>query len=134
MMYATLTPTLKTILLVEGEPLLLKFLRLRLEKGGFTVLPTSSADEAMRMKKRHLENIHLLLVSLTMSPISGVDVARTFERRRPGLPIILMSGYPDGATIAANNGWHFIPKPFDPNDLLSLIKRLLQDCVKRSVL
>jgi two-component system, NtrC family, response regulator GlrR len=117
-----LKPLSKTILVVEGEPLLLKFLSLTLTKSGFTVLSAASEDEAIRTEAGYLGKIHLLLISMTMPTGCGIDLAKKLGRRRPGLPILLMSGYQDGATVAANNGWRFISKPFDRIALLDRIE------------
>jgi two-component system, cell cycle sensor histidine kinase and response regulator CckA len=114
--------TTKTILLVENDPLLLKCLRFLLEKGGFTVLSAGSAEQAMRTEAEFSGKIHLLLVSVTMPIMSGAEIATKLEGRRPGLPIMLMSGYPDGGILAANNGWHFISKPFGATAILKRIR------------
>jgi FixJ family two-component response regulator len=76
----------------------------------------------MRTEAGFVERIHLLLVSVTMPTMSGVDLAKKLEEQRPGLPIMLMSGYPDGEQTAANSGWHFLSKPFEATALVDRIR------------
>jgi len=114
----------RTILLVEDEPLLLKFVRQLLEKAHFTVISATGAEDAMRTEAGFSGKIHLLLVCLTMPTMSGADLAKKLVGRRPGLPVMVMSGYPDGDMLATNNGWHFISKPFEVTVLLDRITAL----------
>ncbi len=112
----------KTILLVEKEPLVLKFVRTLLEKGGFTVLSASTAEQAMRIEAGFSGIIHLLIVAMTMGATSGADLARKLRQRRPELQVILMSSYSDGQMLATNNGWRFLEKPFSATALIDRVK------------
>jgi two-component system cell cycle sensor histidine kinase/response regulator CckA len=111
----------KTILLVEDESLVLKFVRAVLEKNGFRVIAASSPQQAIRTEAGFTGPIHLLLTSLTMPGTSGAELAKRLQERRPELLVMLMSSYPDGQMLAASNGWRFIAKPFKAADLLQEI-------------
>jgi DNA-binding response OmpR family regulator len=39
--------------------------------------------------------------------------------------VVLMSGYPGGALLVLNYGWHYVEKPFVPSVLVSKIKDVL---------
>src|SRR5262245_50193380 len=55
----------------------------------------------------------LLIADVSMPWIDGKDVAASAHLRRPGLNIFLVSGYPRGSEIAAEEGLPFFPKPVD---------------------
>ena len=84
-------PIAKTILLVEDEPILLKFVRTILERAGYSVLAAASPNEATRINQDSNETIDLLLTGLSLLPISGSELAVWLKRRRPWLRVMLMS-------------------------------------------
>jgi len=59
-----------------------------------------------------------------MAGMNGVDLATQMSRERPNLKILLMSGFTDGMLVL-NEGWHFLPKPFIPSQLRTLISGLV---------
>ena len=54
--------------------------------------------------------------------MSGPKLAKKLKERRPQMRVMLMSGYPGGALLVLNYGWHYIEKPFVPSVLVSKIK------------
>lgn len=55
-----------------------------------------------------------------MPILGGADLARQLAEERPDVRIIFMSGYTDNDVIRrgmATEGFAFVQKPFEPNDL-----------------
>src|SRR5689334_6070253 len=100
---------MKTILLVEDTVPLLRAVQTILEEAGFTVLAAAGATEAMRLAE-HAKVIDLLLSDVMMPEISGPDLATKLKQSRPGMRVILMSGYAGRGMLVLNHGWHFIQK------------------------
>jgi DNA-binding NtrC family response regulator len=96
-----------------------------LQDGGLEILSASSATEAMSIESEFRRPIHLLLCDVVMPGIVGPELATTLKKRRPGMRVMLMSGYPDGALLVLNYGWHFIQKPFVAELLLEKVKGIL---------
>jgi DNA-binding response OmpR family regulator len=71
-----------TILLVEGEPLLLKYVRTILERAHFMVLSANTAESAIGIGQT-TGTIHLLLSGVSMPGFSGIESAEQLEGR-PG--------------------------------------------------
>jgi CheY-like chemotaxis protein len=69
----------------------------------------------------------LLITDVVLPGMSGVELARQLRTRRPELPVVLASGYPDeeaGDIMAlSGSGFHFLRKPFTPDELLKVIGR-----------
>ena len=118
--------TLETILLVEGHAALLKLVKQILEDANFTVIPASSAKQAIRLEAEFPGTIDMLLSDVRMTGTSGPTLAKQLKARRPQMRVALMSGYPGGALLLLNYGWHYIEKPFVASVLVSKIKVILR--------
>lgn len=114
-----------TILLVDDHPAVLQFLKQLLERTGFTVLAAASAAEAMAFERQG-HAIDLLLSDVQMPGTTGLELADALARLRPGLEVVLMSGYP-----ASMNGdtrdprWRFVEKPFTAAALVLAVQQML---------
>ena len=121
----------ETILLVEDDPAVRAAARTILTRNGYRVLATASGVEAMALWPSIEASIALLLTDLVMpGGISGHDVAERARASRPGLPVVLMTGYsPDiaGRTLSARDSAHFLQKPFTRDALLATVRRCLDD-------
>jgi DNA-binding NtrC family response regulator len=117
---------LETILLVEDHAALLKLVQQILEEAHFTVIAASTAKQALRLEAEFPGTIHLLLSDVRMTGMSGPDLAKVLKARRPQMRVVLMSGYPGGALLVLNYGWHYIQKPFVATVLVSRIKDILR--------
>jgi DNA-binding response OmpR family regulator len=116
----------EAILLVEDHLVLLELIKHILGNAGFTVIPASNAKEAMLLEAGHPGTIDLLLSDVRMRGLSGPDLATKLKRKRPEMCVVLMSGYPGGASLALDCGWHYIQKPFIASALVNRIQSILR--------
>jgi YesN/AraC family two-component response regulator len=92
------------------------------------VLAAATPDEALRLARAHVGDIHLLLTDMIMPQMNGLELAGKLSAIHPKLKCLFMSGYtadvvsPD--TIA-DNGTHFIQKPFSREELCSKVREVL---------
>jgi DNA-binding NtrC family response regulator len=113
----------KTVLVVDDDPSILESVCGVLGRD-FGVLRASSGKEALQLSKGFKSEICLLLSDFQMAGMSGVELATQITAERPGIKVLLMSGYPAGMLIL-NEGWHFLAKPFVPSQLRALIVGLV---------
>jgi signal transduction histidine kinase/CheY-like chemotaxis protein len=98
-----------------------------LKSAGYQVLEAANGDAALVLAESS-GPIDLLLSDVVMPGRSGLEVARTLRARWPALRALLMSGYsetmmePRGADT---EGWHFLSKPFTPEQLLQNVQAAL---------
>jgi DNA-binding response OmpR family regulator len=118
--------TLETILLVEGRPALLKLVKQILEDAKFTVIAASSTKQAIRLEAEFPGTIDLMLGDMRTTGMSGPNLAKRLKERRPQMRVVLMAGYPGGALLVLNYGWHYIEKPFVASVLVNRIKDVLR--------
>jgi CheY-like chemotaxis protein len=65
-------------------------------------------------------------MDLKMPVMDGYTAAKLIRESRPGISIIAQSAYADDLIRAKETGFDsFISKPFDKNQLLSVIKEFL---------
>ena len=91
-----------------------------LGRAGYTVLEAQDGEEALQMVRRHAGHIDLVITDVVMARLGGLELARRVAGERPGLPILLMSGYNTEEMPADDPTIGFLQKPFTPNALLQL--------------
>lgn len=99
-----------------------------LEARGYRVLQARSAEEALAAAAGHAGRIHLLLSDVVMPGLGGRELAAELARRRPGLAVLFMSGYPANAIAhqgALEPGVDFIAKPFSLDALERKVAEVL---------
>ena len=117
----------ETILLVEDAHVVRKLARELLEFRGYIVIEASSGEEAIHVCKTHGSMIDLLLSDIIMPNMNGRELAELAAKLRPGMKILLMSGYADEITRnqLVRNGYQFIAKPFTSNALAVKVREVL---------
>jgi len=117
--------TLETILVVEDQPPVLQAVCAILERAGFCVIAAANGEQAIQAESTTEGTIHLLLSDVMMPDMSGPVVAQLLKKHRPDMRVMLMSGYPSGEMLSLNHGWHFIDKPFLPDELVKRVNEVL---------
>ncbi|NUR21529.1 response regulator [Frateuria sp.] len=108
-MSAAETPTPR-VLLVEDEAFLRELVMEGLKDAGYSVLEASDGSAGLQALQSDLK-IDLLLSDIKLPDIDGYHVAEAGAALRPGLKVILMTGY--------------APSPLPPA-LRSVVYRVLQ--------
>jgi signal transduction histidine kinase len=92
---------------------------------GYEVLTAGDATAALALI-RSRRNIELLVSDVVMSGgIDGFELARRAQALRPGLPVLLMSGYPAGS--AEESEFPILHKPYRRQKLARYIRAALGD-------
>jgi len=120
----------ETVLLVEDEPGLLEFGRQVLENLGYTVLPASCPEEALRLAREHPDGLDVLVTDVIMPQMSGRELQQRLEGRHPGLRCLFMSGYTQNVIAhhgVLDEGVYFLQKPFSTSDLARKLREVLDD-------
>ncbi|HWE35350.1 MAG TPA: response regulator [Isosphaeraceae bacterium] len=113
-----------TILCVDDEPDILKYLRLTFEDAGYDVLLAADYDGALD-GARHRPD--LICLDLSMPGKDGFEVLRDL-RADPGLekvPVLVVSASPEQARSLAAGARRFLAKPAAAEDLVANVRELL---------
>lgn len=117
-----------TLLLVDDESAITLLFEFELSRIGYYVLTASNAQEAKRIAKEFHSPIDVLITDWRMPGMTGDQLACDLLVQRPTLKVVLMSGYPEAATVC--QAFHkdqltFFHKPFSVAELNGAIRRLL---------
>ena len=119
----------ETILLVEDEEVVRKVATKMLERLGYRLLVAVDTPSAMRLWEEHSARVDLLLSDMVMpNGMTGLRLGETLRQSKPGLRIILMSGY-SAEILKAKERWGanvgFLAKPFGSDDLARTVRQSL---------
>lgn len=108
------------VAIVDDDPRLLESLEDLLESAGHTVRPFSSGRSLL--SGSNLQEIDFLITDIGMPDLDGFELQRLVNQRRPGLPIILISGRHEISDLPEANRNRFFRKPFDGQALLDAVR------------
>ncbi len=117
--------TSATVLLVDDQELVRDAACAVLENAGWEVLSYASGPEALELCEGSDVTVDVLVTDVVMPGMGGPELAQRVLRRRPGTPVVLMSGYADDAPVVGSEGgvfMSFLQKPFAPSELVQAVQ------------
>jgi CheY-like chemotaxis protein len=117
----------ETILLVDDNPMIRDVGRTILEMFGYRILCAEDGQEALAIYRQKAEDIHLVILDLTMPHLSGRDTLRELRRLNPDVWVLFASGYSSERVTETEQDrvLGFIPKPYAAHDLASAVRSAL---------
>jgi CheY-like chemotaxis protein len=118
----------RRVLVVDDEPVVRKIVVHVLRRAGYDVLDADGPAAALAVLAGSTVGIDLLVTDMLLGGESGRTLANEVRLRFPDVPVLYMSGYPDGALEpekALRPGDPFIHKPFTPDAIVSAVERAL---------
>jgi CheY-like chemotaxis protein len=110
------------VLFVEDDPLVREAVVSGLEDAGFDVVVAASGDQALAMIENGLDTEVVFSDIVMPGRISGIDLAALLRERRPGLPVVLATGYTDQRAVVP--GVQVLAKPYEIGQLVELLAGL----------
>jgi signal transduction histidine kinase/ActR/RegA family two-component response regulator len=118
-----------TVLVVDDEPMVRDVARAILERMGLEVVSAVDGEDAMGLFEADPSRFAVVLLDLTMPRLSGAETFSRIRAIRPDAEVILMSGYNEEEASGRFSGKGlagFVEKPFSPQDLETMIRRVLE--------
>ena len=112
----------KTVLVVDDEDLVRDVVARMIEELGYAAVTAADGESALALLDS--KQVDAVLVDLTMPTMSGADVIAAVRARRPGLPVVLCSGF-DRSGRGAVAADAYLPKPFRIDALERTLAKLL---------
>lgn len=118
------------LLVLEDDPLQLQLLKQHLEAVGFRVATAASIREAEQQLADGM--FQLAIFDVQLPDGSGLELCERLDSdpAYAGLPVIVLSSMTQASAIRqtrAAGGRYFLCKPYDPNVLLAIIERVIDD-------
>ena len=118
----------ETILVAEDDPAVREMVTASLQRLNYRVLAAADAVEAEQLWRHYHAEVSLLLTDMVMvQGPNGLELAQDLRRDRPGLPVIVMSGYSEelvGGGLKTDMA--FLAKPWTPE----VLARMVQGCLR----
>jgi DNA-binding response OmpR family regulator len=114
------------ILVLDDDTDIGTMIKMMLEYKGYSVTVSERADEAQEVLQA--DGISLIIMDMLLSGVNGTDLCHQLKAdpATTHIPVIMISAHPNAKEICLKAGAdEFIPKPFDMNDILSKIDKLM---------
>lgn len=126
----TLRERIKSILVVDDNPIILNLIKKILSSFGYRLFLASSGEQALELTKKNDINVDLLLTDVIMPGMNGMELADTLKAKQSKVKVVFMSGYTDDVIThfgVLAPGEFFIQKPIIPSKLINKLKTMLDE-------
>ena len=116
------------VLFVDDEAALAAVGQEMLESLGYDVVARTSSIEALKTFQMQPDRFDLVITDMTMSNMTGADLAREIMRIRPDVPVILCTGFSEAISeekAKAMGIRAFVMKPVVRREIAEVIRRVL---------
>ncbi|MBA6114305.1 nitrogen regulation protein NR(I) [Pseudomonas putida] len=117
----------ETVWIVDDDRSIRWVLEKALQQEGMTTQSFDSADGVMGRLARQQPDV--IISDIRMPGASGLDLLAQIREQHPRLPVIIMTAHSDlDSAVASYQGgaFEYLPKPFDVDEAVSLVKRVNQ--------
>jgi PAS domain S-box-containing protein len=118
----------ESILFIDDEKALVDLGEKMLNRLGYEVVARTSSIEGLECFRNQPDRFHLVITDMTMPNMTGDKLAQELMRIRPGIPVVLCTGYSERISEAQAKALgiqEFVIKPFDINRLARVIRRAI---------
>ena len=125
---------MKPIWVVDDDQSIRFVLEKALAREQLSVRSFSSPRDVMKALEDDAPQV--LVSDIRMPGGSGIELLAAVKQRHPGLPVIIMTAFSDleSAVSAFQGGaFEYLPKPFDVNAAVELIRRAVQESLREEV-
>ncbi len=115
----------RTVLVVDDEPMIRDLARAVLETSGYRVLEAHDGEHAVEVFRDHRADIDLVVLDLTMPRMSGRDTFLALVEMQPSARVMFSSGYSSDDLSDTTGIIGMLPKPYRPTELLSAVGKAM---------
>lgn len=104
-----------------------------LEQEGVNTTSFDNGEAALKALEKECPDS--LISDIRMPGIDGLELLSSIQLRYPSLPVIIMTAHSDlDSAVASYQGgaFEYLPKPFDVDDAVSLVKRALSHALEQA--
>ncbi|MEM8996398.1 MAG: PAS domain S-box protein, partial [Acidobacteriota bacterium] len=117
-----------TVLVVDDDDSVRDMAERMLVRLGFDVLSADGGGRALEIFRRRRDDICVVLLDMTMPHMDGEETFRSLQAIRPGVPVVLSSGYSEQIAAERFDGKGlagFLQKPYRQTDLILKLDEIL---------
>ncbi len=116
--------------IVVDEADIRKTIRRQLEGTRFEIVEAENGEEAIAtLGRENLLELEAIICDIRMPKIGGIEAIAYFQRHCAGIPIIVLTGYPD-VTLAVDfmkrGVVDYLVKPVEKSELIATVMRAVE--------
>jgi DNA-binding NtrC family response regulator len=118
---------MKSVLIIDDDPVVTTLLRNLLEKSGYQAITASNGEEGLRLTR--IKSPDLVITDFEMPGMSGLEVVKELCSQAPGLPVIMLTCHSDVSLTIKSiqaGAYDYIEKPIQPKKMLEAIRNGIQ--------
>ena len=122
-----MSEAVETVFIIDDDASVRKSLSRLLRSHGFAVEPFGSGEQFL--EREPFQGVGCIVLDLRMPGLGGMDLQDQLGKTGYGMPIVFISGYGDVPTSVQamrKGAVHFLPKPFDDEELLQAVKEAIE--------
>jgi len=115
------------ILVIDDDPVIGLLFKEALEESGHIIVTASTSAEGLEYVEQL--SFDLIFLDLKMPKMDGAEVFRRIRNIKPGIPVTIITGYPDSEMMdraLAQGPFSVMKKPFGSSDIIASIKLVTQ--------
>ncbi|MCB2181508.1 MAG: sigma-54 dependent transcriptional regulator [Desulfobulbaceae bacterium] len=123
-----------TILVVDDELSMREFLKILLEKEGYTTVTASDGEMALKITEK--QEFDLVISDIRMPGMGGLELLNAVRKEKKALPFIMITAFasPEDAVQAMKHGaYDYITKPFKVDEIKSIISSAIDSKLSPAV-
>ena len=119
------------ILIVDDEEDVREVIKLHLEHEGYdNLLEAKNGEEAIKILRSgdNMIQVGLILCDIRMPKVNGVEAIDFFKKEAPGIPVVVVTGYPDAelaAYLMKKGVKDYLVKPVEKQKLVDTVNRIV---------
>ena len=123
-----MSPASKRVLICDDDPVILRLLQVNLELEGYDVLLAHHGENAIQVA--NAEHPDLVILDIMMPRLDGYQTCERLKANdaTKDIPVVFLSAKAQQADIDRGKEFgvaDYLTKPFDPNDLIDVVQRLV---------
>ena len=123
----------KTVLVVDDDDEVRRFVATVLSRQGYRIIQSESGLEAMLHAQQDRPKLDILVTDISLLDTDGITLAEHFVARFPGAGVVFMSGFaeiPRSRLEHLTVKWAFVPKPFHVQKLLDAVRSVVTETAR----
>jgi DNA-binding NtrC family response regulator len=114
-----------TVLVVEDEELARLIITDYLREGGFAVLQSANAEQALAVLEQRGDVRAVVLDVVMPGAMDGIALAHLIHERWPGIGLLVMSGKGVPKMVQLPPGAGFLPKPYFGPSIVGRLRAIM---------
>lgn len=119
------------ILVVDDEEDVRDVIKLHLEPEGYNIIEAEDGEKAISILRSedNMINVGLILCDIRMPKVNGIECIDYLKREAPGIPVVVVTGYPDtemAASLMKRGVKDYLVKPVEKDKLLNTVNSIVK--------